>query len=56
MEHVQEYDVLIAKRMFRDGYSEKDVAAYLTSKYGKVNSSFVHKLRMDVEGGNGGAY
>ena len=56
MEHVQEYDVLIAKRMFRDGYSEKDVADYLASKYGKVNHGFVHKLRKDVEDGNGSAY
>ena len=56
MEHVQEYDLLIAKRMFRDGYSEQEVARYLASKYGEVDPRFVHSLRMEVEEGNGRAY
>ena len=56
MEHVQEYDLLIAKRMFRDGYSEQDVSRYLASKYGDVNPRFVHRLRMEVDEGNGRAY
>ena len=55
MNHVNEYDQLIAKRMFADGYSEADVARYLARKYGHVNPSFVHRLRMEMEEGNGRA-
>ena len=55
MKHVNEYDQLMAKRMFADGYSESDVARYLTRKYGPVNPRFVHKLRMEMENGDGRA-
>ena len=55
MNHVNEYDQLIAKRMFADGYSEADVARYLERKYGNVNPRFVHRLRMEMEEGNGRA-
>ena len=55
MQHVNEYDQLIAKRMFADGYSEADVTRYLASKYGHVNPRFVHRLRMEMENGNGRA-
>ena len=49
MNHVNEYDQLIAKRMFADGYSEADVTRYLARKYGDVNHRFVHKLRMEMK-------
>ena len=55
MKHVNEYDQLIAKRMFADGYSESAVIRYLARKYGHVNPRFVHKLRMDMENGDGRA-
>ena len=55
MNHVDEYDQLIAKRMFAYGYSESEVAHYLASKYGYVNPRFVHRLRMEMEEGNGRA-
>lgn len=56
MQHVNEYDQLIAKRMFADGYSEEEVTRYLTSKYGHVNPRFVRRLRMEMENGNGRAH
>ena len=56
MEYVNEYDQLIAKRMFRDGYSFSDVMGYLQSKYGNVNPNFVHRLQKEVEEGNGRAH
>ena len=56
MKHVNEYDQLIAKRMFADGYSEEEVTRYLTSKYGHVNPRFVRRLRMEMENGNGRAH
>ena len=56
MQHVNEYDQLIAKRMFADGYSESDVTRYLARKYGYVNRRFVHRLRMETENGNGRAH
>ena len=55
MKYVNEYDQLIVKRMFADGYSESDVIRYLARKYGYVNPRFVHRLRMDVENGDGRA-
>ena len=56
MNHVNEYDQLIAKRMFVDGYSEADVIRYLERKYGTVNPRFVRRLRMEVTEGKGRVY
>ncbi len=56
MEHVQPYDQLIAKRMFREGFSVSDVITYLRGKYGYVNRRFVERLRLQVKQGDGRAY
>jgi len=55
MEHVNNYDQLIAKRMFKDGYTEREVARHLEGKYRSVNPRFVHRLRTEMENGNGRA-
>ena len=55
MKHVTEYDQLIVKRMFVDGYPESAVIRYLARKYGYVNPRFVRKLRMEMENGDGRA-
>ena len=54
--YVKEYDQLIAKRMFADGYSETDATRYLERKSGSENPRFVHRLRTETGKGNGRAF
>ena len=56
MEHVQPYDQLIAKRMFREGYSVSKVMEYLKSKFGRVNRRFVERLHLEMKHGDGRAH
>ena len=46
--YVDDYGQLIAKRMIRDGYDNKEILEWLRGCYGRVSDGFVNLMRAQL--------